>query len=71
MIIFMYTSDKENLKTEQFTSDMESMNSSIEHMPGSGYLQVDRISDGEGDQPSPYNSSANIQAKVLISLVLS
>ena len=53
--------EKEKRKSEQFTSDCESLESSaVEHIPGSGYLQVDRISDSENEQPSPCDSTSSI-----------
>ena len=33
----------------------------MERIPGSGYLQVDRISDSENEQPSPCGSTSSIQ----------
>ena len=33
----------------------------MERIPGSGYLQVDRISDSESEQPSPCGSTSSIQ----------
>lgn len=46
-ICICITVDKVKLR-KQISSGVSSMNSSAENLPGSGYLQLDRILDGGG-----------------------